>query len=73
MPRPMPEEKNNCPYVRIGKDARMGVVPSLPAHVRVNKSVGGVCMWARTDSPTTHHFPAINSQLTSEVFNLVVD
>ena len=43
------------------------------AHVRVKESTGGVCMWARTDSLATHHYSVIITQLTTEVFNLVVD
>ena len=46
---------------------------AFPTHVRVNESVGGVCMWERTNSPTTHHFPTITVQITTKVFNLVVD
>ena len=57
------EEKNE-EWIRPG---------AFPAHVRVNESVGGVCMWARTDSPATPHCPAITTQLTSKVFNLAVD
>ena len=47
--------------------------PVFPTHVRVKESAGGVCVWERTDSPTTHHYPAITSQLTTDIFNLVVD
>ena len=43
-------------YVRMAK-WKNWVVFSLPTHVRVNDSDGGVCMWARTDSLATHHCP----------------
>ena len=43
------------------------------SHVRVKESAGGVCVWERTDSPATHHCSAITAQLTTKVFNLVVD
>ena len=46
---------------------------TFPAHMRVNESVGGVCMWARTKNTATHHYPTITNQLTTEVFNVVVD
>ena len=32
----------------------------LPSHVRVNEIPSGVCMWERTNSPTTHHYPCNN-------------
>ena len=73
MPKPVHEEKNDRLCVRMGKNARMGSPLSLLAHVRVNKYFGGVCVWERTDSPATHHYPAITAQLTTEVFNVVVD
>jgi len=36
-----------------------GVVCPL-AHVK-RESAGGVCMWARADSPATHHCPTITT------------
>ena len=33
----------------------------FPYPCEVEESTGGVGMWERTDSPTTYHFPAINS------------
>ena len=53
----MHEEGKRLSLCEDGKECKNGVVPSLPTHVRVNESAGGVCVWERTDNPTTHHCP----------------
>ena len=58
------DEHNHCPRVRMENNGIMDFFPSCPREVK--GSAGGVCMWARTDSPATHHYLAITTQLTSE-------
>ena len=62
------DEQNYRPCVRMENNGRMGSFPSFPREVK--GSASGVCMWARIDSPATHHCPTITSQLTSEVLML---
>ena len=70
----MNARKKNCPSALcMRKNNEEWSHRALPAHVSVKESTGGVCVWARTNSPATHHYPTITAQLTSEVFNVVVD
>ena len=48
-------------------ESREWEVSSLPKRHEDEESAGGVGMWARTDSPATHHFPTITAQLTSGI------
>ena len=58
-----------CPCSR-GENGVMGVVVS--SCLREGQSAGGVCMWARTNSPATLHCPAITTPTNNITFNVVV-
>ena len=58
-----------CPCNR-GEDGVMGVV--VFSCLCEGQPAGGVCVWARTDSPATLHSPAITAPTNNRTFKVVV-
>ena len=57
-------EVRECSQHCFGESGMMGVV--IYSAQREVRFVGGVCVWARTDNPTTLHSPAITASTTQQ-------
>ena len=64
-------EENDCPCMRMSnikwKNGEWNPPPPLLS-AWGNEPVGGVCVWARTNSPATHHCPAITIPTNQQKF-----